>query len=386
MTMKKKSPSPDQTKLKILSDKVCDDIDQLLVALGIDSYKKLDKMILMSCPIHGGDNDSALNLYYTGDSYRGNWKCRTHQCENTFKSSIIGFIRGRLSHIKYGWENPNDQMVPFQEALNYAMSFANQTLGDIKVSRKELEKNSFVNAVKHLVKPEQQNIPRVKRSTVISGLSIPSKYFLGRNFSEAILRKYDVGDCLHSAKEMSGRAVVPIYDDEHEYMVGCTGRSVQPKCENCNHYHSTDSACPDQYEKYLHKKWRHNKGFNAEDTLYNFWNAKDFIKQTGTVILVESPGNVWRLEEAGIHNSVCLFGSSLKDKQRMLLDTSGAMTIITIMDNDSAGKDGQKSVEDKCKRIYNVKHINIIDYPDVAEMPVQSIIDEIIPQIQRLSQ
>ena len=52
MIMKKKYRSPDQRKLKILSDKVCDDIDSLLDYFGIE-FKKCSKMITMSCPIHG---------------------------------------------------------------------------------------------------------------------------------------------------------------------------------------------------------------------------------------------------------------------------------------------------------------------------------------------
>lgn len=93
----KKSRSYDQYQLKELSYLVCDNIEDLFSVLNISSYKISGNMISMSCPIHGGDNDSALNLYHEGDSYRGNWKCRTHQCEQVFKSSIIGFIRGCLS-------------------------------------------------------------------------------------------------------------------------------------------------------------------------------------------------------------------------------------------------------------------------------------------------
>ncbi|NDC71851.1 MAG: hypothetical protein EBZ62_00150, partial [Sphingobacteriia bacterium] len=53
-----------------------------------------------------------------------------------------------------------------------------------------------------------------------------------------------------------------------------------------------------------------------------------------TAIIVESPGNVWRLEENGIHNSVALFGSSLSDRQtdltwdNKLLTAREAMEII----------------------------------------------------------
>jgi hypothetical protein len=45
------------------------------------------------------------------------------------------------------------------------------------------------------------------------------------------LEDYDVGYCDNPAKPMYERAVVPIYDNEHKYIVGCTGRSIFEKCE-----------------------------------------------------------------------------------------------------------------------------------------------------------
>ena len=89
---------------------------------------------------------------------------------------------------------------------------------------------------------------------------------------------------------------------------------------------------------------------------------------------------MWRLEESGIHNSVALFGSSLGQRQKMLLDISGAMNIITIMDNDSAGQEAANQINIKCGRTYNIKNITI-NYNDIAEMTVDQIKNEIIPQI-----
>ena len=67
---------------------------------------------------------------------------------------------------------------------------------------------------------------------------------------------------------------------------------------------------------WIHSKWRHNKDFKTQEHLYNMWFAKEFIQSTRTAIIVESPGNVWRLEEAGIHNSVAIFGTNLSIKQK----------------------------------------------------------------------
>ena len=112
--------------------------------------------------------------------------------------------------------------------------------------------------------------------------------------------------------------------------------------------------------------------FKSQNHLYNFWFAKQHILESTIVVLVESPGNVWRLEEAGIHNSVALFGAHLTDRQKILLDGSGAMTIITIMDNDDAGKKAAQTISDKCKNTYNVVNINI-EKNDIAEMSVEEI-------------
>jgi|LakMenEpi03Aug12_release.lakeMendotaPanAssembly.Ray.scaffolds.fasta_scaffold00360_85 5S rRNA maturation endonuclease (ribonuclease M5) len=384
MKMKKNKTyhSYDQYQLKNLSDLVCDDIENLLNSLGIESYKVFDKMVTMSCPIHGGDNDSALNLYYKGDSYRGNWKCRTHQCENIFKSSIIGFIRGCLSKDN-GWNKEGDDMVSFKDAIDFAIQFSNHDPVNDKQTRKVKEKNTFVNTVKNISidvsdKPNEVVVPR---NLVIKALDIPSQYFLDRGFSKEILIKYDVGDCINSSKEMNNRAVVPVYDQNMRGMIGCTGRSIHDKCLSCNAFHNMNDKCPNDNEKWLSSKWRHSKNFKTQEHLYNYWFAKKYILASKTVVIVESPGNVWRLEEAGIHNSVAIFGSSLGYKQKALLDISGAMNIITIMDNDKAGKDAAKQIEDKCGRIYNIKHIEI-NANDIAEMSIDDIVTKISPQIK----
>lgn len=382
MKKMKKSHSYDQTKLKYLADLLCDDIDRLLEVLGIESYKNLGKMISMSCPIHGGDNDSALNIYHQGDHYRGNWKCRTHHCEETFKGSIIGFIRGCLSHNSHGWQKAGDTVCSFKEALDFATLFTEQDLDKIKISKKHKEKTAFVNTVKYISKDNKNIVTNgVNRANVQKSLLIPSQYFIKRGFSPEVLIKYDVGDCVIDGKEMYTRAVVPIYDDSHKFMVGCTGRSIFDKCGVCKGYHDTSEVCPIGDKLWKYSKWKHNFGFKTQDYLYNYWLAKDIIKEKSAVIIVESPGNIWRLSEAGIHNTVAIFGSSLADRQKMILDSSGAMTIITIMDNDEAGHKAAQQISQKCSKTYNIMNINI-DHEDIAAMTIEQIRTEIYPVIK----
>lgn len=379
--MKKPYRSIDQNKLKVVCDKLCDKIEDVLDHFGLE-YKLNQKFVSMPCPIHNGDNDGALNLYYVGEDYRGNWKCRSHKCEEHFKSSIIGFIRGILSRQKHQWSKPGDSTVNFNEALEYATKLANLDLNKIEVSNIDKNKTQFINTAKILNTPKTEHKNLINRQQVRKFLSIPSQYFLNRGFSEQILDKYDVGDCLNSNKEMNNRAVVPIYDDKFEYMLGCSGRSIFDKCDNCKSYHNGE-ICPGQYDLWKYSKWRHSKGIKTQECLYNIWYAKEYIQKSGCVILVESPGNVWKLEENNIHNSVCLFGANLTDKQKMLLDISGAMTIITIMDSDEAGEKARDLIYKKCHRTYNIKNITV-SKNDIAELNNDEIQIEIIEKIKDL--
>jgi 5S rRNA maturation endonuclease (ribonuclease M5) len=379
-TMTKKYRSYNQNELKLISDYLCDNIEHLLLVLNIKDYRLLDKMVVMACPVHGGDNQSALNLYHTGDTYRGNWKCRTHQCEQSFKSSIIGFIRGCLSNNKLNWSKPGDDTVSFSDTTAFIESLMKDK-PNISIEKKHENKQSFINTVQKLKKSNNEKILGVSRKTVQKQLQIPSPYFLSRNFSANILNKYDVGECFTPGKEMNNRAVVPIYDVDSETMIGCTGRSIFEKCKLCGSFHSQSKQCPGPDEIWLYSKWKHSKNFKTQESLYNLWYAKSYIKDSKTAIIVESPGNVWKLEEAGIHNSIAIYGSSFTNKQKLLLDTIGAMHLITIMDNDTAGQQGATQIYSKCNRTYNVQNI-VVPANDIAELTVSDINTIIKPQLQ----
>lgn len=376
--MTKTSRSYNQDQLKIVCDKLCDNIESLLDVLEIEDLRPNGKMLAGNCPIHNGDNKSAFNLYPEGESYRGNWKCRTHNCEKVFKGSIIGFIRGVLSNHKFGWTKNGDQTVSFQETIKFIESFLGDDLTKIKISKKDREKKQFSYLVQNITDShtKEQHICKITRNSVRKSLTIPAQYFIDRGFDSNILDVYDVGLCDKPEKEMYNRAVVPIYDHEHKFLVGCSGRSIFNKCSECQCYHDAKDFCPPVDDRWKYPKWKHNKDFKSQNHLYNFWSAKSHILDTGKVIVVESPGNVWRLEEAGIHNSVAIFGSNMSDRQKILLDGSGAMTIITIMDNDDAGKKAAIAINNKCKNTYNIINISITK-PDIAEMSLEEINQEI---------
>ncbi len=175
---------------------------------------------------------------------------------------------------------------------------------------------------------------------------------------------------------MVDRAVIPVYDNNNK-MVGCTGRSIFNQCLSCKLYHKPGNLCPSKSFEYKYSKWKNNEGFKKEHYLYNLWEALPFIKQKNQIILVESPGNVLRLEEAGIHNSVALFGCSMTEPQLALINELGITNIIIILDNDEAGMNAKKFLQDKCSRLFNLRFIEIVDFNDIGDMTIDQVKKEI---------
>jgi len=357
-------------ELKYICSQLCDKIDDLFEALSIEDVRKTSKMYICQCPIHGGDNISAFNIYPFGEEFRGNWICRTHNCERVFRSSIIGFIRGVLSRNKHGWSEAGDDMVSFQETLDFIDNFLEKGIKGIK--KEDIKICSRPSKPQKITPPQPPKV-KIDRQTVRNLLKMPCGYYLNRGYTKDILDKYDVGLCLNKGKEMYARIVVPIYNENQEYVVGCSGRSPHEKCDNCKCFHNQSKPCPKPEKQWMYCKWRHSKGFDAQKYLYNIWYAKDYIKKTKSAVLVESPGNVWKLEMAGIFNSVAMFGTSMFSLyQQKLLDDLGVEKLILLLDRDEAGQKASDRIVKDLSDKYQIFQPSI-DKNDVGDMDVDSI-------------
>lgn len=155
-----------------------------------------------------------------------------------------------------------------------------------------------------------------------------------------MLARYDVGESTNPKAQLFNRVVVPIYDQDYKEVVGCTGRAI--------------------IENNPEGKWKNTVGTQTSQHLYNYWFSLPEIKKKKTVIIVEGPPDIWRLEEAGIHNAVALFGTNLSDRQRILLEISGAMMVKLALDNDEAGRLATSNIEKMLHYQFNIKKINFI--------------------------
>ncbi len=357
-----------------ICEMLCENTEELLCNLGVD-FRFNHKMFVGPCPVHGGDNSTAWNLYPEGEEVRGYWTCRTHHCEKKrnekgrllYGATIIGFIRGVLS-------NQKGKYVSHRAAVDYALKFLGYgSISEIKKRDSKItERRSYAASIKKLSLQPVQKDSGWTREKLRSMIEAPCEYYIDRGYSREILDKYDVG--LYNKLK---RVVVPVYDDKYRYIAGFLGRSIYDQCEKCGRWHCATQKCPkSQIEMKNTSKWI-NGSFESKNYLYNYWFAREHIQKKSVAILVEGAGDVWRLEESGIHCGLGLFGTQLSDSQRILLDRSGALSIICLLDPDEAGCEGSKKLKQQLGRQYRMYFPKIKD--DVGGLNSDEITSDIKP-------
>lgn len=293
------------------------EIEKLLDSFNVE-YRHYGNRLTGACPIHDGDNKTAFTIYESGC-----WQCFTAGCHE-HNPGLYGLVKLLLK--KKGLPNTK------QDIARY-----------IKLTPQE---DGTINY--RFLDPKAKPVRKISRKSILKRLDIPNPYFRDeRKFSPDVLIKYDVGTCLNPNSKFYNRAVVPIYDLSGAFYVGCTARTLINE----------------------EPKWLHDT-FERNNSLYNSWFAKDEISKTNTCVLVESPGNIWRLEEAGIHCGLALYGTQLGFGQMRLLAELGVLNIVLALDNDEAGKKATASIVERLKGLYNII-IPKIEYEDLAECPVK---------------
>lgn len=333
-------------------------------------YHQFPNRLSMKCPIHNSNADDKCCIFTEGQKAIGNWVCWSGNCHVKYGRDIVGFVRGVLS-VRMNKE------VGRGEVISYLARLINEEDSEVKFGH--------VDKISEIFQEKEESFtPTVGRKDVISKLNIPSKYYIERGFSSEILSSYDIGECYTKGKPMFLRAVVPVYDFNYN-VVGVTGRSIQPSCTKCKYCHYSNLPCPNSsMARYQHSKWINSKGFNKTLHLYNLIKAKDEINRTNTAILVEGPGDVWRLEESGIHNSLAMFGLSLNDSQLKILEKLSINNLICLTDTDDAGLEARQVITDKCSRIFNIHHIDL-PKKDIGEMSVLEVQRFLLPKVVEIN-
>ena len=361
-------------QLEILNTKLEDKLGVLLDRLGLE-YIEMSQSFRGSCPIHEGDNETAFCLYKYPVP---NWCCFTHHCHHNkhtdgheYGKSVVGLVQAVRECTK-------GDAVRFIEGL----------VGDVGEVHEpiDFDKKRFIDESGILNDDIlDENQLDITQNELRKRIEIPAQFFVDRGYTPEILSKYDIGLCTNPFNRMYNRVVVPHYNTDGDKVLGYVGRSVFPKCDECRLHHDTNMPCPqDKPAKIRCVKWLNSPHFATGNHLYNYCYAKNSIKDTGVAIIVEGAADVWKLEQSGIHNGLAVFGAGLKENQKKILNASGALTLILMMDNDEAGQKAASKIKAGCHREYRILQPEF-KAKDVGELSVKYLNDYIKPIIDTVS-
>mgnify|MGYP003440053510 CR=1 FL=1 len=348
---------------------IADNAELILDKLEIE-HKVYKDRISMRCPIHDSSKDESLSLFTTGQKYSGNYVCWTNHCEKDVGNGALNLIKSIL-------EQKQKKDLKLRDVVNWVLETTKSSLPESSINAKE--RKSFTKYVESLNVVKNENTAKITREYVRSTLIIPCEYYIKRGYSPETLNKFDVGLCVKPKTQMFMRAVVPVYHDG--YMVGCVGRSLNDRCTICGKYHHKNKLCPtNKIEERWAEKWINSENFSCSKFFYKGIDTLKAIEDSKSVILVEGQGDVWRLSEAGFNNVFGLFGCSLSEDQKLILEQMDVQNIYLALDSDEAGVSGRNKINSVLKRYYNIGNIELPnkDFGDMTIEEVKSTLKGII--------
>lgn len=263
------------------------------------------------------------------------------------------------------------EKVDFKEALSILAKRAGIDFIKSNVKEKEAQFDKYYKMYDLALKLYQNNINSKYGTDAI-------KYLENRYITKEIIKEFKIGLSLdkneltkillnkgYTNKEIEdyglsngiydlyfNRIMFPLFDT-NDRVVGFSGRI----------YKNKDSS------KYINTK--ETPIFKKGELLYNYFKAKDFVRQEKKLLIVEGFMDVIRLYSIGVKNVVALMGTALTKDQISLIKRL-SKNIILCLDGDQAGKKAMNSVgEDLTNAGLNVSVVVLKENLDPDEYVIK---------------
>jgi DNA primase len=303
-------------------------IECVLTKLGV-KYKKSSSYLQMCCPIHNGDNATALAF----NLKKNKWLCFTQGCQEEWGCDIVGLIAGV-------------QKISRRDAFFWMLD----NVGSI-------ERPPDV--------PQEEKIDRVYQEDVLLKL-FKTDFYLKKGFQQSTLDAFEHG--MANAHKLSGRVVFPIRD-EKGFIRGFSGRWAGKEIE-VEKKGKLKMVCVDAHGNEV-PKWRHTS-FTKTNYCYRLREAAPHCEKE--LIVVESIGNAMRFYDAGCKNCIAVLGSFISDKQASLI-LKHTRKVILAFDNDKAGLKATKQGTELLEQVMDIVSILPPEGKDWGEMTNQEVLD-----------
>lgn len=357
----------EQKDYSLIKEVIRDSIDPILLLeyYNIDIPQRnirYDK-VRCACPIHGGDNPSGFSF----DLNSKQFTCFTHHCaespddwfwipkgaRTTVPRDMFLFIK-MMEERKAYEEGRKGFKCTWTQALKVASEIAgielekgvtyDKNISDKLANQRWIREMSKVNQDVELEVFDEETIEIYQAQ-----LPIVEEYISSRDFDEYILDLFQIGYSPDGVDEkyninkrdFTGRIIVPVRDDEGN-LVGWSGRL----------------ATDDKKLVKRFNKWHHKMDFDKGFVLFNFDKAKEYIKESKEIILVEGPFDVIRLWSYGIFNAVAIMGTALTPEQ-LALAVSSTLRVHVMLDSDGAGQSGATRVCEQLKPYVDVYTLSL---------------------------
>lgn len=303
-----------------------DDVLNILRKYGAKHIRKIGDTYRCTCPIHGGNNDTAFS--YNPDKHL--WACFT-ECGGGDIFTLVALLNDL---------NPETQ---FKEIVN---ATANELGIQIDGMTFEQHTDDYQREVNDWLRYALKREEIFNQPYDLSKLGTRYRVNKYRNLSKTTLESRQIG----FSKEMN-RYIFPIFN-EHREPIGASMR-----------------AAGNELPKWLHRP----KSIKTGQILYNFESCKGIHRD---VYVVEGIMDCLNLIELGIENVVCTFGARITHEQAMIL-VKNFDNVILAFDNDHAGHEATDKAIDKYRKIISFKVLVIKnECKDVGEFTSREEFDK----------
>lgn len=183
-----------------------------------------------------------------------------------------------------------------------------------------------------------------------AGTSNETHAFLEHKFAseENVHEELGLLSFLQGTKDRFQERIIFPIENDYGYTIGFSGRSLDTN--QAKYYNSAESSL-----------------FQKKEILYHFYKAKQRIRETKTVYLVEGFMDVIRLVHIGITNVVAAMGTSITTQHIQKLEKY-ASTVVLFMDGDTAGVESTlKTIQKLSKTSLEIRAIYLEDGLDPDE-------------------
>lgn len=202
-----------------------------------------------------------------------------------------------------------------------------------------------------------QYIRRIKERSMLVFLPeldpwLLDKYRIGQSktlreegWSDETLTRFNIGYCNDPYDPLYGRITIPIFDETGR-LVGFAGRAT-----NSN----------------KSRKYVFLNSTKKTSLLYGLDLALPYIEQKKEMVIVEGYKDCWRACEAGIKNTVALMGAEASPQQIKLILKYGNYNIVLVLDNDEAGRKGEKKLVETLHPWCKIRRVDLQQFKDFGE-------------------